>query len=345
MIDIENLFHFLFNLSFIWPWMLALLPLPWLINRLIKPVHKQHSPLLAPQIVSRVAGDLPEENLLEANQTRSGIPILAILLWFALIAAATRPVLYLDSTPFQISGKEIILAVDLSGSMQKEDMYLEGDEVNRLVAVKSVVSEFINRRQGDRMGLVVFGTQAFLQSPLTYDLSTVKTLLNETEIGMAGKNTAIGDAIGLTLKHFKENKLDTEIRSAVLILLTDGSNTAGVVDPLEAAQKAQEMGLKIYTVGVGKVKSRVGLDRFLANKSDMDIDTLTKISEQTGGQFFQANDTEQLAQIYQHINQLESVEHEIFSYRLRSEFYYWPLGLAFLLSLLLAWQQLRKMGA
>ena len=343
--DFAHLLHTLSNLSFVWPWMIALLPLPWLINRIIKPVPKQHSPLLAPQIISRVEAELPEENLVEVNQTHHRMPFLAVLVWFALIGAATRPVLYLDSTPFQISGKEMILAVDLSGSMQKEDMYLEGDEVNRLVAVKAVVSEFINRRQGDRMGLVVFGTQAFLQSPLTYDLETVKTLLNETEIGMAGKNTAIGDAIGLTLKHFKENKHDSSIRSAILILLTDGSNTAGVVDPFEAAIKAQEMGLKIYTVGVGKVTSRNGLDRFLPSRADMDIEALTEIAQATGGQFFQANDTEQLSEIYQHINQLESVEHEIFSYRLRTEFYYWPLAFAFLLSLLLAWQQMRRLGA
>ena len=339
---LENLFETLSNLSFIWPWMIAFLPLPWIIHRIIKPVHKQHTPLLAPQIIARIEDQLPTENLIESNQPTKSIPILAILMWFSLIIAATRPVLYLDATPFQVSGKEMLLTVDLSGSMRKEDMYLAGDEVNRLVAVKSVVSEFITRRQGDRMGLIVFGTQAFLQSPLTYDLNTVNTLLNETEIGMAGNNTAIGDAIGLTLKHLYESK---STNNAILILLTDGSNTAGNVNPLDAASKAQEMGLKIYTVGVGKIKSRNGLDRFMTNKSDMDIDTLTKISDLTGGQFFQANDTEQLGEIYQYINELESVEHEIFSYRLRTEFYVWPLGFAFLLSLLLAWSQLRKVGA
>lgn len=330
------------NLSFIWPWMVVFLPLPWLIHRLIKPIHKQHTPLLAPQIVARLENQLPAENLVESNSPSNGLPWLAIVMWFSLIAAATRPVLYLEATPFQSSGKEMILAVDLSGSMQKQDMYLGGHEVNRLVAVKSVVSEFISRRQGDRMGLIVFGSQAFLQSPLTYDLHTVKTLLNETEIGMAGNNTAIGDAIGLTLKHLNDSK---SANKAVLILLTDGSNTAGQVDPIEAATKAKEMGLKIYTIGVGKTKSRTGLDLFLTNKSDMDIKTLTQISQLTGGQFFKANDTEQLGKIYQHINQLESVDHEIFNYRLRTEFYPWPLGLALLLSFLLAWLQLRKVGA
>ncbi|WP_321325346.1 VWA domain-containing protein [Thiomicrorhabdus sp.] len=338
----HNLIETLSNLSFIWPWMLAFLPLPWIISRVIKPAQKQHTPLLAPQIIARIEDQLPAENLVEANQSSSKMPFLAILMWISLIVASTRPVIYSDTTPFQISGKEIILAVDLSGSMQKEDMYLDGNEVNRLVAVKSVVSDFIAHRKGDRMGLIVFGTQAFLQSPLTYDLNTVNTLLKEAQIGMAGNNTAIGDAIGLTLKHLYKSKTG---HSAVLILLTDGSNTAGKVDPLDAAKKAKEMGLKIYTVGVGMVKSRTGLDIFMNNKSDMDIDTLTKIADTTGGKFFQANDTKQLAQIYQHINKLESVEHNVYNYRMRTEYYPWPLGLAFILSLLLAWSQLRKMGA
>ncbi|WP_029408707.1 VWA domain-containing protein [Thiomicrorhabdus sp. Milos-T2] len=337
-----NLIETITNLSFVWPWMIAFLPLPWIIRRVIKPLHKEHSPLLAPQIIARIEDQLPTENLIEAEQPTKRIPLIAILLWISLIIAATRPVLYLDSTPFKVSGKELILAVDLSGSMQKADMYLNGDEVNRLVAVKSVVSDFINHRQGDRMGLIVFGTQAFLQSPLTYDLKTVNTLLTEAEIGMAGNNTAIGDAIGLTLKHLHETH---STKNAVLILLTDGSNTAGTVNPLDAASKAQQMGLKIYTVGVGRVKSRTGLDLFMTNKSDMDIDTLTKISDLTGGQFFLANDTNQLAEIYQKINELESVEHEIFNYRLRTEFYPWPLALALLFSGLLAWSQLRKVGA
>lgn len=339
-----NLIENLFELDFIWPWMLAFLPFPWLIRRILRPVQKQHSPLLAPQIMARVQDQLPQQNLVTAQNNPNKLSRLALLIWVLLIFAAMRPVFYLEKSPFQSSGKEMILAVDLSGSMQKADMYLGGDEVNRLIAVKAVVSEFISQRQGDRMGLIVFGTQAFLQSPLTYDLNTVRTLLNETEIGMAGNNTAIGDAIGLTLKHLDQHQTQSEEnrQQAVLILLTDGSNTAGKVEPLDAANQAKQMGLKIYTVGVGQVRSRTGLDMFLTNKSDMDIDTLTKISQATGGQFFQANDTRQLAEIYQHINQLESVEHQVFSYRLRKELYHWSLGIALLLSFGLAWLQIKR---
>lgn len=336
MVWLTNLTH----IDFLWPWMIAFLPLPWLVRRLFKPVVKQPTPLLAPHIVSRIEQRLPQENLIETDSVAPSIPWGYILLWLLLIIAATRPVWFLAPTPFQISGKEMILAVDLSGSMQKQDMYLAGEDVNRLTAVKSVVSEFIEQRQGDRIGLVVFGSQAFLQSPLTYDLTTVNSLLHETEIGMAGNNTAIGDAIGLTLKHLQAS----DQQNAVLILLTDGSNTAGQVDPLEAAQKAKQLGLKIYTIGVGRIEHRTGLDLFLSSQSDIDVTALKRIAQMTDGQFFQANDTEQLSQIYQQINRLESSEHDVFNYRNRSELYIWPLGLAFILSLLLAGIQLKRQG-
>ncbi|NPA71198.1 MAG: VWA domain-containing protein, partial [Gammaproteobacteria bacterium] len=293
------------DIEFVWPWVIAFLPLPWIIRRILHAVPQKQTPLIAPHIIHRVEHELTQDHRLNTAPQSSKIPPFFILLWLLILLAAARPIGYLTSTPFEVSGKEMMLAVDLSGSMQKQDMYLNGQDVNRLLAVKSVVSDFIQKRKGDRIGLVVFGTQAFLQSPLTYDLTTVNSLLHETEIGMAGNNTAIGDAIGLTLKHLQKSKA----KKAVLILLTDGSNTAGKVNPIEAAKRAKQMGLKIYTVGVGRIASRTGLDMFLGNKSDMDIDTLKRISDITQGQFFQANDTEQLSRIYQFINQLESTEH------------------------------------
>lgn len=330
--------------EFLWPWMLAFLPLPWLVRLLVKPVSKQHRPLLAPQIINRVADEFAADSMLQPQKRKSRIPFWFILIWLLLIVAAMRPIWYLSPTPFSASGKDLILAVDLSGSMQKADMYLGGQDVDRLTAVKHVVAEFIEQRRGDRMGLIVFGSQAFLQSPLTYDLNTVKTLLNETAIGMAGKNTAIGDAIGLTLKH-RVHQSQAATQESVLILLTDGTNTDGI-DPIQAAEKARDLGLKIYTIGVGRVEHRTGLDAFFnSSRNDMDTATLKKIAELTQGRFFLANDTQQLAEIYQEINRLESVEHEVFSYRLRSELYVWPLGSAFLLSLLLGWRKLKQWGA
>jgi Ca-activated chloride channel family protein len=328
------------DFEFLWPWMLAFLPLPWLVRRLFTPVAPQRVALRAPQISERLRDDLSPTPFRPADRHSARIPPAYALLWCLVLLAAMRPIWYLTPTPFNASGKDLMLAVDLSGSMQKNDMYLGGDYVDRLTAVKAVVAEFIEQRQGDRMGLVVFGSQAFLQSPLTYDLNTVKTLLDETEIGMAGNNTAIGDAIGLALKHRQPNQ-----DRSVLILLTDGSNTAGQVEPMLAAEKAAELGLKIYTIGVGQVEHRTGLDAFFKSSAgDMDLHSLQQIAERTQGQFFVASDTQQLKKIYQAINRLESVEHEVHSYRLRSELYVWPLGAAFGLSLLLAWRRLASKG-
>ncbi|MBD3611312.1 MAG: VWA domain-containing protein [Hydrogenovibrio crunogenus] len=316
--------------EFIWPWMIAFAPLPWLIRILLKPAVQRQTPLLAPHLMQRLR-HTPQPQFVQANRRSIKIPLTGIFLWSLVVLAAMRPVWFLNTTPFQASGKDLMLAVDLSGSMEKTDMPLRGVEVDRLTAVKSVVKNFIQKRQGDRMGLVVFGSQAFLQSPLTYDLNTVETLLNETEIGMAGNNTAIGDAIGIALKHLHQNSE----KKAVLILLTDGSNTAGAVQPLDAAKQAQEMGLKIYTIGIGQNQA-TGLDAFIFGPNrNMDTTTLQKIAELTQGRFFMAKDTNQLNEIYQLIDQLEASQHDINNYRLREELFIWPLGLTFLLSLLL----------
>ncbi|WP_178863301.1 VWA domain-containing protein [Thiomicrorhabdus cannonii] len=326
------------NFEFLWPWLAAFLPLPWLVKLLFKPLPQSQKPLLAPQIVQRVAATFSHAPTQHTASRKTRIPLILTLIWLLFMLAAMRPVWYLSPTPFSASGKELLLAVDLSGSMQKNDMQLGGRDVDRLTAVKSVVADFIRQRQGDRMGLILFGSQAFTQSPLTHDLNTVQTLLDEAEIGMAGNNTAIGDAIGLALKQSAHHP------KLVLILLTDGTNTDGV-DPLEAAQQAQQQGLKIYTIGVGQTRAPHGLDAFLGNsKADMDIATLRRIAELTQGQFFLANDTTELQTIYAAINRLESSEHEVHSYRLQSEFYVWPLGLAFVLSLLLAGWRLYRAG-
>lgn len=331
------------NLTFLWPWMLAFLPLPWIVRLVWKPAEQVQIPLLAPHLLQRVNRSLAGTSWLETSSKRAGISWIWIGLWVLLILAAMRPIWYLTPTPFEESGKDMMLAVDLSGSMEKQDMRVDGHPADRLMAVKSVVESFITQRQGDRLGLVVFGTQAFLQSPLTYDLKTVQSLLNESQIGMAGNNTAIGDAIGLTLKHLRQIHAkagqSNALKKTVLILLTDGSNTAGAVNPLEAAEKAREMGLKIYTIGIGQ-QGLNGLDAFLNLTSrDMDVASLQKMAQITGGQFFHAGDTAQLNAVYQTINQLETTEHEVNHYRLRTELFHWPLGLALLLSFGLAWQR------
>lgn len=317
------------SFSFLWVWMIAFLPLPWIIRLILPPASQRQLPLFAPHLMARLSKStrLPS---LQANGKQRHIPWLFILLWGLLILAAMRPVWFLTPTAFTASGKDMMLAVDLSGSMEKNDMTLDGKPVDRLTSVKTVVSQFIKKRRGDRMGLVVFGTQAFLQSPLTYDLKTVESLLNETEIGMAGNNTAIGDAIGITLKHLRQ----AHQKNAVMILLTDGSNTAGTVEPMDAARQAKKMGLKIYTIGIGR--SQESAMNVFFGGSDMDLATLKNIAKTTGGKFFYAADTKQLNQVYDSIDKLESSPHQLHQYRMREELFVWPLGLILIISLLLA---------
>jgi Ca-activated chloride channel family protein len=334
---ISNIASFWDSLHFVWPLMLMAFPLPWLVRRLWKPANQVQIPLLAPQIMHRVEQQLDQPKWVQPTRQNRIMPMGMILLWSLLILAAMRPVWFLTPTPFNATGKDLILAVDLSGSMHTNDMQMGGHDVNRLTAVKSVVHEFIQKRQGDRMGLVVFGTQAFIQSPLTYDLKTVQTLLDETAIGMAGNNTAIGDAIGLTLKHLKS--MGASGTKTVLILLTDGSNTAGAVQPLEAAKMASKAGLKIYTIAIGRQKSP-GLGAFFnPSSNDMDVATLKNIAKITGGEFFYAPNTRILDKVYQTINKLESSPYKLHQYRLQTELYPWPLGLFMILSLLLVVRQ------
>ena len=233
-----------------------------------------------------------------------------------------------------MSGRDLMLAVDLSGSMEARDFELNGQAVNRLTATKSVAGEFIQRREGDRLGLILFGEQAYLQTPLTFDRATVHTLLMESVIGLAGKKTAIGDAIGLAVKRLQESTGD----SRVLILLTDGANTAGEVAPIKAAELAASIGLKIYTIGVGAdeiiVQSLLG-HRRINPSQELDEKTLRAIADKTGAQYFRARNTRELEQIYKLLDKLEPVEAEALHFRPTSALFFWPLGIALLLTALL----------
>jgi Ca-activated chloride channel family protein len=242
----------------------------------------------------------------------------------------------------------LLLAVDISGSMDTQDMLLAGKPVNRLAVVKKVAGEFIQRRKGDRVGLVLFGSRAYLQTPLTFDTETTSILLAESEIGLAGRETAIGDAIGLAVKRLREDAASER----VLILLTDGANTSGEVQPMQATEFAAREGLKIYTVGVGAdemmVQDFFG-SRLVNPSADLDEDTLKAIAERTGGAYFRARDAEALARIYEQLDALEPVESDQETIRPVDELFFWPLGLSFLLALagvLYAMQPgLRRMAA
>jgi len=263
------------------------------------------------------------------SQNKQWPLLLAIIAWLFLILASMRPQWMGEPIEQAVSGRDLMLAIDLSGSMEAEDFIIEDRRVDRLTATKNVASEFISRRAGDRLGLILFGTQAYLQTPLTFDRATVTTLLNESALGLAGENTAIGDAIGLAVKRLRKQKTD----SRVLILLTDGANTAGEVTPLKAAELAADNQLKIYTIGIGAdemiVRSFFG-SRKVNPSSDLDEKTLKAIADKTGGRYFRARNTQELNKIYQLLDELEPVEKDKQYFRPKTELYFWPLAFALL---------------
>jgi Ca-activated chloride channel family protein len=260
--------------------------------------------------------------------------------WLLLVIACTRPQWLGEPIEQAVSGRDLMLAVDLSGSMEEQDFFINKRPVDRLTAEKGVAGDFINRRVGDRVGLILFGTQAYLQTPLTFDRKTVMTLLNEAVIGLAGDNTAIGDAIGLAVKRLKNDQAN----SRVLVLMTDGANTAGEVSPLKAAELAAAQHLKIYTIGIGAdemiVRSFFG-NRKVNPSVDLDEKTLIKIAESTGGQYYRARNTDELNNIYMRLDELEPVEKDKQYFRPRSELYYWPLSLALGLAAIIALFKIR----
>lgn len=325
-------------------WALLALPLPWLVYRFWPAAERDEAALRVPFFQTL------------AMATEGGHPhlqtgrrwLLPAIIWLLLIGAATDPNWLGEPAPLPASGRELMLAVDISGSMQIEDMQAGNEQVSRLIAVKAVVSDFIQRRQGDRLGLLLFGSQAYVQAPLTFDLATVKQFLQEAQLGFAGKETAIGDAIGLAIKRLRERPGNRH----VLILLTDGANTAGRVSPLDAARLAAKNSLTIYTVGVGADEmilpglfgSSFGARR-VNPSADLDEKTLRQIADLTGGRYFRARDPRELAGIYAELDRLEPVAAPSQTVRPQQSLAHWPLALALLFSALWAAAHCARFGA
>jgi len=316
-------------IEFTWPWLFLAVPVPLLVRLLLPAVDPaQEAALRVPALRPFALGPAP---LGKQRENRSGLLWLALLSWLLLVTAAARPVWYGKPIELPVSGRDLMLAVDLSGSMETRDFVIKGQQVTRLQATQIVAGDFIKRRVGDRIGLILFGRQAYVQSPLTFDRKTVQTLLQEAVIGLAGQETAIGDAIGLAVKRLKDNPDD----SKVLILLTDGANTAGEVEPVKAAELAAQEGLKIYTIGIGAdemlVNSLFGMRR-VNPSSDLDEQALKTIAETTGGKYFRARDTAALDKIYQLLDELEPAEREVHTFRPQQSLFYVPLAAAVLLA-------------
>jgi Ca-activated chloride channel family protein len=321
-----------------WPWLLLLVPLPWLLRLLMPPSSSSDLQALRVPWFSAVAGEGKA-----GWMRRPWLAMVAALVWLLLVVAASRPQWIGEIESLPVTGRDLLLAVDISGSMDTQDMILNRTAVNRLKVVKKVAGEFIQRRHGDRVGLILFGSRAYLQTPLTFDTETTATLLDESEIGLAGRETAIGDAIGLAVKRLR----DDAASDRVLILLTDGANTSGEVQPLQAAEFAARDGLTVYTVGVGAdemmVQDFFG-SRVVNPSADLDEDTLRSIAEQTGGRYFRARDARGLEKIYEILDELEPVESDVEIIRPVNELFFWPMGIAYILALLATLFTIRPFG-
>jgi len=315
-------------ISWQWPWMLLLLPLPWLLRALMPPHQTTPTSIRVPFYDSLVT--LSDSHVVSGTRSKLAIT-LATVAWLLLLAAAARPMWYGEPIAMTTSGRDLLLAVDLSDSMRIDDMRIvdanNGEQfITRMQAIKQVAGEFIQRRQGDRVGLILFGQRSYLQTPLTFDSHSVAVQLEEALPGFAGSSTAIGDAIGLAISTLR----DREAASRVLVLLTDGENTAGS-EPIDALRVAAEAGIRIHTIGIGSTEMFVtdvsGSRRQIDPSKDLDVALLKTIAEATGGQFFRAHNPTEMAQIYTAIESLEPVQEEEFRRPQRS-LYHWPLSMA-----------------
>lgn len=319
--------------EFAWPWVFALLPLPWLIWFIVKPASPGQALRLPHATLSWDVG-----RRISARNAASWILGLG---WLCLLVAAARPQTLGPPQTQQRSGRAIMLAVDLSGSMQTPDMVLAGQQLSRFGAVEAIASDFISRRSGDEMGLIVFGTHAYLVTPLTYDLSAVSAQLQSAAVGLPGTQTAIGDAIGVAVRRLAALPL----QSRVLVLLTDGVSNSGSISPQDAARAAKAAGVRIYTIGIGATHMTVpGLfgDSEVNPSEDLDAGMLTYIAHETGGQFYRATDGNQLADAYRAIDALEPMPEQGPTLRLHHELFRAPLAVAALCLLLgMSWPRLR----
>lgn len=320
-------------LEFTWPWAFLLLPLPLLVYRLLARAPRQDAALYVPffSMLERLQSD--SENLTPGRALNL---ICCILIWLLVVLAATRPQWLGEPVQLPSTGRDLMLAVDISGSMEAQDMIVGSREASRIDVVKAVVGDFVQRREGDRLGLILFAAHAYIQAPLTFDRKVVGELLGEADIGIIEESaTAIGDAIGLSVIHLRNRPEN----SRVLVLLTDGVNNAGEVSPEQAGQLARTENIKIYTIGIGadQITQRTFFGARTINPSaELDEAVLTRIAESTGGRYFRARDVSDLVDIYEELDRLETIEQDEQTYRPTRMLFHWPLGAAMLISFLLA---------
>ena len=325
-------------MTLLWPWALAILPLPLLFRTLLPRAKQSNEAALKVPYLSDF--ELGVSDSSGAQKSRWPL-LLYSLTWICLVIAVARPQWTGDTIELPVSGRDLMIAIDISKSMDHPIRH-NRRSVSRIAATKAVASDFIEKRVGDRIGLILFGDQAYVQAPLTFDRTTVSILLQEAVTGLAGQATAIGDAIGLAVKRLSEQKKLTanvvdkkkdkdnvgenlDLTDQVLILLTDGVSNRGEITPLKAAELAATKKLKIHTIGIGSRRSR-----------ELDEKTLRHVARITGGQYFRAYDTASLQKIYQLLDKLEPLEKDVRSYRPTKSLFYLPLSAALALAALLA---------
>lgn len=324
-------------LDFSWPWLFIVLPLPllWQTTRSTIGRALKLKPLVK----------LAQGSATSSQQWRQARSWLAAIIWCGLVTAAAEPRWVGDPIQLPQQGRDIMLVIDLSGSMEITDMTWQRQAIDRITAVKRLTDEFLQRRQGDRIGLILFADAAYQLTPLTLDLATVQSMLDEVIVGMVGRRTAIGEGVGLAVKRF--NELPTS--NKVIVFLSDGASNTGNISPEESLQLAKAAGIRIHTVGIGAeqmTQQGVFGARTVNPSHDLDEPLLQRMAAETGGEYFRARNVEEFRRMYQLLDELEPIERESLSYRPQRSLVHWPLAAALLLSIWLAcitinWQEVR----
>jgi len=326
---------------FYWPWFGLLLPLPFIIRRLIpsKKKDKQSTQIHFPAL-NRLKKAFPIYSVSKVRTSRLFLFLLT-LVWLFLVIALMQPEKVDQYRMEKNQGYDLMLAVDISGSMQAVDFSTSSKVVSRLDVTKDVVGKFVRGRQGDRIGLITFGESAYLHVPLTLDTIAVSTMLNDTVSGMAGNATAIGDAIGLSVRTLRERPEG----SRVLVLLTDGEDNASSIPPFETAKLAKQYGIRIFTIGIGRngpVPFPNKMGGYGMVEAPVDEGLLKEVAAMTGGQYFRATDQKALESVYAKIDKMVKTESNETIFLIREPFYYYPLAVAMALLLLLSLIQIRR---
>ncbi|MEN8007013.1 MAG: VWA domain-containing protein [Candidatus Krumholzibacteriota bacterium] len=307
-----------------YPWLLSLILLPPLLRLVLPSYREPRQAIRAPwfQRLATLLDAKPADGAVVARTSWYRL-IFQWLLWALLVLALARPQFIEPPISRVNPTRDLLLLVDLSGSMDAEDFTNAGGEkVDRLTAVKEVLDEFLTRREGDRVGLIVFGSAAFVQVPFTQDLDACRMLLEETAVRMAGPKTAFGDAIGLGITLFERS----EVENRVMIALTDGNDTGSRIPPAEAARIARDNGIQIHVIGVG--------DPAATGEEVLDEEALAAVARVTDGRYFFAQDRDELAGIYDELDRLDTREIDAETYRPRLDRFHWPLGVFLVLGLL-----------